>query len=131
MPPNLKGIDHVHVYVADWAAAEAWYRRVLGFSRVEALMPWAVDNGPLTIENADGSIHLALFQTDRRPPISTVAFGATGEEFLAWKDHLEAAQLTLRVTDHRLAYSLYFSDPDGNTYEITTYDHEHVRARVA
>lgn len=129
--PNLTGFDHVHVYVADWEAAENWYQKVLGFTRVEALMPWAVKNGPLTIENADGSVHLALFQTDRRPPISTVAFGATADEFLAWKEHLEAQGLELRVTDHKLAYSVYFSDPDGNTYEITTYDHQPVRARLS
>ncbi len=131
MPPKLKGIDHVHVYVADWAAAEAWYRRVLGLSRVDALMGWAVENGPLTVENPGGTVHLALFETERRPPISTVAFGATGAEFLAWKRHLEAEGLKLRLADHELAYSLYFSDPDGNTYEITTYDHGAVRAALS
>jgi catechol-2,3-dioxygenase len=29
----------------------------------------------------------------------------------------------VKPVDHGLAWSLYFADPDGNPYEITTYDH--------
>ena len=32
--------------------------------------------------------------------------------------------------DHGLAWSYYFVDPDGNHLEITTYDHEPVRAEL-
>ncbi len=38
MTPKLNGIDHVHVYIANWSDAEDWYETVLGFKRVEALM---------------------------------------------------------------------------------------------
>ena len=34
------------------------------------------------------------------------------------------------MTDHKLAISLYFNDPDRNMHEITTYDHDYVRARL-
>jgi catechol 2,3-dioxygenase len=122
MVPVLKGIDHVHVYVRSWSEAEDWYRRVLGFSRMEELLVWAVDKGPLTLQNPEGSVHLALFESDAGPN-STIAFGATGEEFLAWKTHLEGCGLELRLADHTLAWSLYFHDPFGNYHEITTYDH--------
>lgn len=37
--PQLDGIDHVHVYVANWEKAGRWYADVLGFKRVETLMP--------------------------------------------------------------------------------------------
>ena len=123
MIPKLSGIDHVHVYVTSWSEAEEWYETVLGFKRVEALMVWAVENGPLTLENPEGNVHLALFESDK-PPNSTIAFGANGEEFLAWKAHLESHSLELRLADHKLAWSLYFSDPFGNLYEITTYNYE-------
>jgi len=129
MTPKLNGIDHVHVYVADWGDAEQWYQRVLGFKRVEKFMVWAVKNGPLTLESPDGNVHLALFEREDHPDTSAIAFGASGEEFLSWKSHLEDQGLELRITDHTLAYSLYFSDPWGNLHEITTYDHDYVRER--
>lgn len=131
MTPKLNGIDHVHITVADWGEAEDWYETVLGFKRVDALMAWAVKNGPLTLENAEGNIHLALFEKDSHPDTSVIAFGASGEEFLAWKAHLEGRDLELRLTDHKLAYSLYFSDPWGNLHEITTNERDHVAKQLA
>ena len=130
MTPELNGIDHVHVYVANWDEAEEWYQKVLGFTRAEKFMVWAVKNGPLTLENPNGNIHLALFEREDHPDTSAIAFGATGEEFLTWKTHLQDHGLELRVSDHKLAYSLYFSDPWGNLHEITTYEHEYVREHL-
>lgn len=127
MAPALKGFDHIHVYVAEWDRAEKWYADVLDFTRVEALMPWAVDGGPLTLEDRAGNVHLALFERDDHKGSTSIAFGSTGREFLAWKNHLEGKGLKLRVTDHKLAFSLYFYDLDDNMHEITTYDHELVR----
>ena len=129
MAPELKGFDHIHVYVADRARAEDWYAEVLGFRRVEALMSWAVKDGPLTLEDPEGTVHLALFERADPEGSSTVAFGASGEAFLAWKAHLEDKGLDLRIADHKLAYSLYFHDPDRNLYEITTYDYDKVRSK--
>jgi len=121
MTPALRGIDHVHVYVSSWQEAEEWYKKVLGFTRVEGLMVWAVKGGPLMLENPEGNVHLALFESDQSPT-TTIAFGTSGQEFLAWKAHLESHSIELRVADHQLAWSMYFSDPFGNYHEITTYD---------
>ena len=131
MAPKLNGIDHVHIYVANWDEAEEWYQTVLGFKRVDALMAWAVKNGPLTIENPEGNVHLALFEKDSHPDTSAIAFGASGEEFLAWKKHLEGHGLELRITDHSLSYSLYFSDPWRNLHEITTNERDYVAEKLA
>lgn len=131
MTPRLKGVDHLHVNVGSWDEAEEWYRSVLNFERVDALMPWAVKNGPLTIENPEGTIHLALFEAEKPETTNVIAFGATGEEFLSWKTHFEALGLNLRVTDHKLAYSLYFNDPWLNNHEITTYERDYVAAQLA
>ena len=129
MVPVLKNIDHVHVYVRSWSEAEEWYQRVLGFSRMQEFLSWAVDKGPLTLQNPGGSVHLALFESDAGPN-STIAFGATGEEFLAWKVHLEGQGLELRLSDHTLAWSMYFHDPFGNYHEITTYEHALVAGQL-
>ena len=67
MAPNLQDVDHIHVLVADRAAAEEWYARVLGLHRVPELVSW----------------------------------------------------------------SLYFSDPDGNPYEITSYEYPDIEAALA
>ncbi|MDH3645160.1 MAG: VOC family protein [Gammaproteobacteria bacterium] len=123
---KLDQIDHVHVNVASWSEAEQWYQEVLGFKRVERLMPWAIKNGPLTIEDQTGKIHLALFESDAPENISAIAFGASAAQFMAWKEHLESHGLKLRLTDHTLAYSLYFRDPWRNLYEITTYERDAV-----
>lgn len=131
MTPKLTGIDHVHVYVKDRARAEDWYKDVLGFTRIEELVFWAVGGGPLTLENPAHNAHLALFERAENTGATTTAFGSTGQEFLAWKTHLEDKGLELRINDHTVAYSLYFYDPDRNMYEITTYDHELVRASLA
>lgn len=131
MQPKLSGIDHVHVYVTDRERAAQWYDEVLGFRTVEALKFWATPTGPLTIEDAAGNVHLALFERKDHDGSSAIAFGASGEEFLEWKSRLEKQGLTLRITDHTAAISLYFNDPDNNMHEITTYDHEYVRERLA
>jgi catechol-2,3-dioxygenase len=122
--PTLAGFDHFHVHVRDRAAAERWYARVLGLQRVEALAHWAQGGGPLTLTNANGSVHLALFQ---RPPApvnhSTLALRVTSEAFETWRAHL-AAELPEppTVEDHGLSRSIYFSDPDGNPYELSCWE---------
>ena len=123
MAPAMRGIDHVHIYVGNWPEAEQWYLRILGFTRVEELSVWAVDGGPLTLKNKDGTVHVALFESEDTPPSSTIAFGATGEQFLIWMEHLREQELEFRPADHTLAWSIYFSDPFGNYHEITTYEH--------
>lgn len=131
MSPILSGVDHLHVNVGNWSEAENWYSEILDFTRVDALMAWAIKNGPLTLQNPEGNIHLALFESDNPESTSVIAFGATGAEFLNWRSHLERHGLELRITDHKLAYSIYFSDPWQNSYEITTYERDYVAGELA
>jgi catechol-2,3-dioxygenase len=130
--PALLRLDHVHVHVSDRAAAEGWYRDVLGLARVPELEGWAADGGPLTLTDADGTLHLALFE---RPPganHATLALAVDAAGFVAWKRHLERALgRTLEVVDHGLSWSLYFSDPDGNPFELTCYEHAALAALLA
>lgn len=128
---ELSGIDHIHVYVPDREAAAAWFHELFGFEVVESLRVWAVDGGPLTIGDAGDRIHLALFERAEGPPSTAIAFGADASNFLAWKQRLEQRGLLARCTDHALAWSLYFHDPYGNMYEITTYEHDIVSQALA
>lgn len=121
MAPRLEGFDHVHVFVRDRAAAEHWYADVMHLTRVVRLAFWARDGGPLTISNDSGTVRLALFEAPPRPCRSTIAFAVDAGNFLAWRRHLESAlDQPPRLEDHEVTWSLYFSDPDGNPFEITS-----------
>ena len=128
--PNLENVDHLHVYVANLAAAEKWYAKVLGFRRVDERTPAPLNDGPLMLADSRNTVHLALFERKNPQAFEVLAFGVSGEEFLRWKTHLETHGLSLRIADHRLSCSLYFRDPDENEYEITTMDHDKVRKKI-
>ena len=128
----VAGIDHVHIYVRNRAAAARWYGTVLGLQRDRRFAAWAREvGGPLTLTAADGIIHVALFEDERRAGHgNTVALRTDGAGFLAFSKR--APRLPLfdkrrrrsapRLQDHDQSLSLYFSDPDGNPVELTTYD---------
>jgi catechol-2,3-dioxygenase len=128
-------IDHVHIEVADRAAAAAWYARVLGLAPDPSLAVWAEHPmGPLVLAAADGRPALSLFKRDCRPASrdSTIAFRIAGAAFLGFLDALDDLQLQSvqgrvltrsDLVDHQFSWSLYFLDPDGNRLELTSYDH--------
>jgi catechol 2,3-dioxygenase-like lactoylglutathione lyase family enzyme len=125
MPPSLQRIDHIHVYVSDRRAAEAWYQTVLGLTRVKEFAFWAAGGGPLTIADASGAIHLALFERPAQSRHATIAFAVNAQDFLAWREQLRRVpELVVELDDHDVSWSLYFHDPDGNPYEITCYEPE-------
>lgn len=129
MPPRLQCIDHVHVFVTDRVAAERWYAQVLGLTRVKALEFWADGGGPLTLADPSDTIHIALFERPHQKCRSTIALAASAADFLAWRSHLAAAlDAPPKVEDHGVSWSLYFSDPDDNPYEITSADYEELAA---
>lgn len=124
MAPTLEHIDHIHVFVADRPASEKWYAKVLGLTQAAELSFWSADGGPLTIANASGTIHLALFERPAQKCRSTIALRATAAELLAWRTHLASALgRSIEVVDHQVSWSLYFNDPDGNPFEITSYEY--------
>ncbi|MCH7371344.1 MULTISPECIES: VOC family protein [Aeromonas] len=127
MAPTLDSLDHVHIHVANRAQSEAWYARVLGLQRLPECEPWLSAQGPLTLGNATATVHLALFERPVEKCHSVVALRTTAAAFLAWRAHLSAILgHDVKAVDHHLAWSLYFSDPDGNPFEITSYEHQQI-----
>ena len=128
MAPQMRSIDHVHVSVVDRAAAEHWYENVLGLTRVKELEFWAPNGGPLTIQNRGETVHLALFEGTPNKRPSRVAFEVGAEEFGQWQAHLaKVLGVHLEAEDHTVSWSIYFSDPDGNPFEITSYEYEAIQ----
>ena len=122
MTPALLRVDHIHVHVRDRDAAARWYERVLGMTPLPEFAVWATDDGPLTIGDRAGTVHLALFQRPVAPTRSTIALAVSASQFEAWRQHLRAVGVVFTLEDHQLAWSIYFADSDGNPFEITTYE---------
>jgi catechol 2,3-dioxygenase-like lactoylglutathione lyase family enzyme len=137
---RVSQIDHVHVYVSDRRAAARWYAEVLGLEVCHDIES-DDDGGPLVVSSDGGSTGLALFKA--KPGVArtstTVAFRVGGDGFLDFLGRLPSLKVegeggralaASDLVDHDYCYSLYFNDPDGNPYELTTYDYEGVRARL-
>jgi catechol 2,3-dioxygenase-like lactoylglutathione lyase family enzyme len=134
------GLDHVHVFVRDRAAAARWYSSVLGFRRDPRFASWAREiGGPLTLTAADDATHIALFEdAERAGKATTVALRVDGESFAAFEKRSPKLPLfdrrrrpsSPRLQDHHLSLSLYFNDGDGNPIELTTYEVARARAKL-
>ncbi|SRR6266436_1056607 len=128
--PKLESIDHVHVFTPDRSRAEAWYSRVLGLTRVSAFEHWATKDGPLFLGNPEGSVSIALFERPSQPTRSTIAIRVTGQDFLTWRAHLREMLGKVEEVDHVGSWLLYFTDTDGNPFEITSYDYKFLRDQM-
>jgi catechol 2,3-dioxygenase-like lactoylglutathione lyase family enzyme len=140
----VTGVDHIELYVTDWDEAAAWYERVLGLTPAASLSEWwETETGPLML-SVDDTTKLALFERSsatRGEGVSPhrVAFQTDADGFVSFLNRLGDLGLTghdgkpvspADAVDHDLSYSLYFTDLDGNSLELTTNDHSAVAARL-
>jgi len=133
-------IDHVHIYVASRYKAAEWYEKIFGLHIIKEFEFWATEGGPLMISADEGNTKLALFEdssqiNQSKNKDNTVAFRTDGPGFLSFLRRLNThkvfneknERITSRnVVDHDNAFSIYFCDPYGNQFEVTTYDHEQI-----
>ena len=127
MPFELERLDHVALTVTDVDSSIEWYRDVLGLELVHE-EEWGRHPAFLTA----GSTGLALFpaQGSDPPPkghpdglaMWHVAFRADRGNFDSARQELESRDIRYSFSDHSLAHSIYFHDPDGHLVEITTYE---------
>lgn len=135
-PFAVEQIDHVEVQVPDLDEAARWYERTLGLVPVPDL-PW---DEPRMISSDGGSTKLALFtgtpQQEEHGWLR-VGFRVSGAQFLAFLARLDEVPVQTEtgemvspadIVDHGVTISIYFTDPYGNRLELTTPDHEEVRA---
>jgi catechol 2,3-dioxygenase-like lactoylglutathione lyase family enzyme len=130
---RVDGIDHVELSVPDRYEAAEWYHEALGFEIVEEFEHWArLSAYPLMLSTDGGRTMLALFEGPPSPGTGgfrRVAFRTSGKGFLAFLDRTDAipeidAQGAGSVTDFGSAYSVFFSDPYGYPFEVTTYEYD-------
>ncbi len=122
---HLRRLDHVSLNVSDRARSIAWYADVLGLEQRGAAKQ---DDWPVFLGEFGACI--ALFQAKVRSParqeestgLRHIAFMVGREDIGRAKTRLEERGVEFRFEDHGNSHSVYFSDPDGNVIELTTYE---------
>ncbi|MCA9730586.1 VOC family protein [candidate division KSB1 bacterium] len=135
---RVGSIDHVELFVPDQYEAAHWYEDVLGLEIIPEYEFWAKDGGPLMLSSDQGRTKVALFQGEPRGMRKTaghhrVAFAVSGQAFINFIKRLDSITVyddngnqveSWDVADHKKSFSIYFCDPFGNRYEITSYDYD-------
>ena len=137
-------IDHVHIYVPSRYEAAKWYKKILSLEIIKEFEFWATESGPLMLSADEGNTKLALFRHASQNNQSgknhgIVAFRIDGLGFLSFLKKLNTHTVfnesngrisSRNVVDPGKAFSIYFTDPYGNRFEITTYDHEQISNEI-
>ena len=77
------------------------------------------DNQGISICIWGSQLDLDTYGTETQP------VKVTGEEFINCHDTInQSITKNIELVDHSSQFSIYFDDPDGNPYEITSYDYE-------
>jgi len=98
-----------------------------GWGVVPELAFWDEDGrGPLTLEDTSSTTRLALFEGEGRS--KGIAFLASGDQFIQWRNHLEGLNIKVVLADHGVTFSMYFKDESGNSHEITSHDYRYIKS---
>lgn len=112
------------IYSDDLAAAEKFYRVVLGLelvSRFDVALAFRLRDSVLLIFDPDRAIlpNRGVPSHGGRGP-GHLAFAASATELNAWRDHLRShgVAIEMEVNWEAGGTSLYFRDPAGNSIEL-------------
>jgi catechol 2,3-dioxygenase-like lactoylglutathione lyase family enzyme len=110
---QITRIDHVSLDVRDRRRAIAWYQEVLG---LPAGARHHIADEPIFL-GPDGA-RLGLFQ-ERPPGLRHIALATHAPDQHSLTIRLERLAIPYHRERHQDADSIYFSDPDGTTLEVT------------
>jgi len=121
---KVDGLDHVAIAAKDVTRSMEWYREVLGLERRHE-EAW----GDVPVMMCSGNTCVAIFPLNDDQPAATkgprvlhIAFRADRVTFDQAQRDLKARGIEFEFSDHDIAHSIYFRDPDGYKIEITTYE---------
>jgi len=122
---NVRGLDHIVLNVADVDRSLAWYVDLLGL-RPERVDAWQADDVPFPSVRVDAHTIIDLFAVER-----------TGENLNHLCLVVDRADVDAVAADDRFTvvdgpgrrwgargdgWSVYVTDPDGNTVELRSYE---------
>lgn len=123
---QLQSIDHVAINALDPAQSVRWYSRVLGLTPAQP-PEWK----PYPIFMLSGNFGVAIFKRQaegnskstvgHKERVDHFAFRVSQSGFALAQEHLTKLNIRFTIKDHIYFHSLYCSDPDGNTVELTTF----------
>jgi len=121
---KLEQIDHVALRCPSPEATKEWYVNTLGFEHV---FPDQWGGIPIVLRLGSTLITLFPQKENEPPPANGRAWhlalrAATYADFQSAQTELHARGVSFQFSDHDIAHSIYFFDPDGFLLEITTYD---------
>jgi len=122
---KLQHLDHVAIRVKDINKSAEWYERVFGLRKIP-LPEW----GDYPLFLLSGKTGIALFPANIDDPeidpnsmnikIDHFAFNITNQDFEKAIEHLKGLNIDFIFQDHFYFHSIYITDPDGHTVELTT-----------
>lgn len=122
---EIECLDHVAIRVRDMDKSKQWYEDVLGLTSYQK-EEW----GAIPIFILAGTTGIALFPADKNKEVQDsdskhvkidhFAFRISNRDFEKAKEHYEALNVKYHFQDHIYFHSIYTSDPDGHTVELTT-----------
>jgi catechol 2,3-dioxygenase-like lactoylglutathione lyase family enzyme len=138
---TVDSLDHVETFVPDLAEGRAWFERCFGLHELERFRESAGPAGPVMLSPDEGYTKIALFEGFGPDTVGhrLVAFRVDARAFHRFLDFAPQVPVhgpdgqpvpdreSLDVQDHEVAISVYFCDPWGNRYEVTTYEVEDLR----
>ena len=121
--PN--GLDHVCICVQNVETSLEWYRNVLNFEHKYADEK-SFGKDPAFLQNGNAKIALLPLHSSQTPVKNHngahFAFNVDREEFDRMRVELpKRLDTQVEEQDYDLQLSLFFSDPDDNILEITTW----------
>ncbi|MEO6105460.1 MAG: VOC family protein [Cyclobacteriaceae bacterium] len=123
-PFQINFLDHVAIKVRDINVSIEWYERVLGLKRC-ILPEWG--NYPVLMLAGKTGVAIFPLKLSEVSSIKNIevkidhfAFNVTNEDFDEAKQHYQKIGQEFEFQDHFYFHSIYTSDPDGHTVELTT-----------
>lgn len=120
---KINAIDHVAINVKDLDASIQWYAKVLGLRKVQ---PEAWKPFPIFMMKAKFGVALFPAKDSSKKSIKSsiridhFAFNVDPDEFLKAQVYFASINEHFQFQDHTYFHSIYLSDPDGHTVELTT-----------
>jgi catechol 2,3-dioxygenase len=124
---SVQHLDHVAIAVRDIGRSIEWYTRTLGLAHRpmwegEPQMLYAGETA-IALFNVEGEgIHISREDKAEQLIVQHFAFRADRANFDRAQEGFREQGIEFRFADHGVCHSIYVSDPDGHTIEITTYD---------